>query len=356
VGHALQPGFGREVVAQPGGQHGARGQAGDAGEFDHVLIARLGQHTLELDIGVALQRDGEGRTQLHGRCAQGLHARDVLEAADAAGRDQGHLALKTRGAQEGQCLRNDVLEIETGVLQVGDLRRTQVPAGQARMLDHDGIGHALLAFPLAHHELHATRVGQDGHQQGLRVVAGQVGQVERQTRANHHRVDAALEGPRHGMAVFADRAHHVDGEQAAIAGECTRRADFARQRLEVGFIDGPLGGCRRRSAGGQFAGLFHQVGIEAPQVDRRDRAHRPQRGHAAGQAVRRDADAHAALNDGQEAAATQRQGREAARSGPVDEVAGRDACPVGCGRRCQGGCGTAHEGSFRTATRLKIQT
>lgn len=133
---------------------------------------RLREHTLEFGVRVALQRHRERRAELNAGRAEGLQAGDVFETADAARRDQRHLALDTRRAQEPDDLRNDVLEVESRVVQVGHFRRPEVPAGQARVFDHERIGQPLLALPFAHHELHAARVGQDRHQQGRRVVLG----------------------------------------------------------------------------------------------------------------------------------------------------------------------------------------
>jgi hypothetical protein len=59
-----------------------------------------------------------------------LHARDVLEAADAAGGDQRHVGFQARRTQEFERLRDDVLELEARVVQILDLGRAQVPAGQ----------------------------------------------------------------------------------------------------------------------------------------------------------------------------------------------------------------------------------
>ena len=138
-------------------------------------------------------RHRERRAQLHRRRAQRLHARDVLAAADAAGGDERDLALDARRAQEGQRLRDHVLEFEARVVQVGDARRAQVAAGQPRVLDDDGVGQALLAFPLLHDELHAASVAEDRDQRRARVVLRQVGQVQRQAGAHHHGVDAGFQ-------------------------------------------------------------------------------------------------------------------------------------------------------------------
>ena len=172
--------------------------------------------------------------------------------ADAAGGDQRNLLLDAGRLEELARLRDDVLEVEARVVQVGDLRGTQVAAGQARVLDDDGVGQALLALPLLHDQLHAARVGQDGDKGGLRVVLRQVGQVQRQAGAHHHGVDAGFQRGGDRVRVFAHRAHDVDGQQAHALGEFACGADLAPQRFQVGGIDGHLG----RIAGLQVAGLL----------------------------------------------------------------------------------------------------
>lgn len=63
----LQPGvLDLQVGTQPGRAHRARGQAGDTGELDHVLVLGRGQHLLELFARIAFFADGEGRAQRAG--------------------------------------------------------------------------------------------------------------------------------------------------------------------------------------------------------------------------------------------------------------------------------------------------
>jgi len=109
------------------------------------------------------------------------------------------------------------------------------------------------------------------------------------------------------VGVFADGAHDVDGQQAASLGQLPRSADFAAQGFQIGGIDAFLGAL----SGEQVPGLFHQVGVMAAQIDRGNGAYAAQRGHAAGQPVGGDADAHAALNNGQQGSPAQAQGAQA---------------------------------------------
>ena len=304
----LQARLGRQVVGQPRRAHRARRQAGDADELDQVFVARLRQHLLEARVGIALVGGDEGRAELRRRGAECLHPGDVFEAADAPGGNQRHLALEAGAAQEGQRLWNHVFEIEARVAEISHLGRSEVAAGPARVLDDDRVGHALLALPLLHHQGHAAGVGQDRDQRGAWVLARQIGQVQRQAGADHHRVDAGLQRAGDRGCVLLDRAHHVDRQQPAALRQCPRGGDFATQGFEVGGVDRLLG----RRADAQVAGALHQVGVMPAQIDRRDRAHRALCGNTARQAVRRHAHAHAALHDGQQLAPGQAQRAQAA--------------------------------------------
>ena len=95
VSTGLQPRRHAEVLLEPGRAHRARRQPGDAGELDQVLGLRLGQHLLEHRVGIAFVGGDEGCAELGRGRAERLQARDVLEAADAAGGDDRHLAFDT---------------------------------------------------------------------------------------------------------------------------------------------------------------------------------------------------------------------------------------------------------------------
>ena len=197
--------------------------------------------------------------------------------------------------------------------------------GQARVFDDDGVGQALLAFPFLHDQRDATRVAEDGDEGGARVVLRQVRQVQRQAGADHDGVDAGFQRALHRSRVGADRAHHIDGQEAVAATDLPRGRDLAVYRFQVGGVYGLLGG----RAHAQAAGAGHQIGMVAAQVDAADGAHGAQRGHAARQAVRRDAHAHAALHHRQQAAALQLQpaqaagGQQGGQTAVVRGVAGR---------------------------------
>jgi hypothetical protein len=57
------------------------------------IVARVGEHVLEVFMGIAFLRHGEGRAQLHRGRAQALQSRDIRARADTAGRDQRYMAF-----------------------------------------------------------------------------------------------------------------------------------------------------------------------------------------------------------------------------------------------------------------------
>lgn len=182
---------------------------------------------------IAFERDGEGRAELHRRRAQVLQAADVGQRADAAGGDH-RRRLDAGGTQHRECLRHRALEIAAWVVQVLDEGRTEVAAGMRRMLEHDRVRHALLALPFAHDELHAACIRENRQQRDVRVIGGEVGQVEGQAGADDDGVDAAFYRTPQVGRVFADRAHHVHRQRAAVAGDLAGAADLAVEGLEVG--------------------------------------------------------------------------------------------------------------------------
>ena len=163
-----------------------------------------------------------------GRAQRLQRARCPRMAADAAGGDQRDLALDAGRAQEGQRLRDDVLEIEARVVQVGDPGRAEVAAGQPRVLDDDGIGQALLALPLAAPAAarRARRTGSGPARRAGGPAPGRAGPAAGRRRPPPRRCRIPAPACTDGRVV-AHRAHHVDGQQAAPAGQLARGADLA---------------------------------------------------------------------------------------------------------------------------------
>jgi hypothetical protein len=245
----------------------------------------------------------ERRAKLHRGSAQAENRAHFLVAVDSAGGDEGDaLALQPQLPEARQHRRDRGLDVEARTEHIGLVGRAEMPARVARMLQHDRIRQAFLAHPLAQQQAHAARVGQDGNQRDLPEARGELRQVERQSRAHHHRLRAALAGLAHVVRVLRDRAHHVHRDQAAALRERERRAHLPVERLEVGGVD--------RALVARAAGALHEVGMQAAQVDARDGADGPEARHAAGEPVRGHADAHAALDDRQQPPAADREVRQ----------------------------------------------
>src|SRR5262249_31091432 len=99
----------------------------------------------------------------------------------------------------------------------------------------------------------------------------------------------------HVVRVLRHGAHHVHGDHAASLRDGERRADLAVERDQVRLPDrGPIAA---------LAGRRHEAGMVTPEIDARDGAEGAEPGDRAGETVRRDPDAHAALHDRQQAIA-----------------------------------------------------
>jgi len=296
VGALLQHGQDAQVFVQPGRAHRARGQPGHADEFHDVLRLGLRQDALEHFGRVAFFGHRKGGAQLHTGRTQRLQPHDVGMAVDAAGGNQRDVSFVARLLEKLAHLRNHHFEVKTAILQVGHLGRAQVPAGQARVLDHDGVGQTAFLFPFAHQQLHATGVRQDGDECHLGVLAGQLGQIQRQASAHHQRVGAALQRLLHIGLVGAQRLHHVHRDRALALRSRARAADFAVERDQVGGVDQ----IARIGFLVQVLCLRHQVCMAPAQIDGGDGAHATQPGHGRSQSGSGNAHTHAALHDGQQ--------------------------------------------------------
>ena len=200
-------------------------------------------------------------------CTERDQLADLGRAVDAAGADDGDILVgDAKGLVSSQHARHGGGEIEAGITHVFWAGSAEVAAGEARMLDHDGVGQAVLAHPFLEQQRHAAGVGEDRDQRHVGEVGGQVRQIQRQAGPHHHRVGAVLAGTAHAIGVLGDRAHHVDGNRPAPVGNLLRQADLSGQGRQVGGLDaGPV----TAAPGGG-----HQVWMEAPQVDAGDGAHR----------------------------------------------------------------------------------
>jgi hypothetical protein len=246
-------------------------------------------------VRVALPGDGEGRAHLHAVGAVGQPVAHLLVAAHAAGHDEPRGVLaQLEFFEQLVAVGQHALEVEAFVVEVVQARGAQVAAGMAGMLDHHGVGQPAFLHPLLQHCGHAARFRQDGNQRDLGKIRGHLGQVQRQARAHHDGLGAALAGLAHQGGVVPHGLHDVHRDQAAALRRVQRGAHFAVQRFQVGAVD-------EVSVMAPF-GLFEQIGVVMAQIDAGNGAHGVLAGDGAGQAMGGYADAHAALDDGQQVA------------------------------------------------------
>ena len=160
------------------------------------------------------------------------------------------------------------------------------------MFDDHGVGQLAFFHPLFQHDGHAARFRQDRHQRNLGKVGRHFGQVHGQPGAHHDGLRAAFAGLAHQRRVAAHGLHDIHRDQAAPLRGVQRGAHFAVQRDQVGAVDGV--------AVIAFVGLIEQIRVVMAQIDAGDGAYRVLAGNGAGQTVSGHADAHAALDDGQQ--------------------------------------------------------
>ena len=308
----LQPFLQAQVLVEPRRAHGARRQAGDAGELHDVLGARAGQHLLERQVGVSLLGDREGRAQLDGRSAQRLQPADVFRLPMPPAAISGIRPSSPAALQELPHFGQHHVEIEAPVAAGRPTcARAQVAAGQAR--DARSRWHRAAApssptcartscTPRA-----SERMGMSATSGCSRARSGRSSGKPAPTTSASTPLSSACRtyvsySPTARMTFTAIRP--------APPGIARARRNSRSSASQVGGVDPRLG----RFAG-QVVGALHQVRMQAPQVDGGDRADAAERGDGAGQAAGGDADAHAALHDGQQFMPAQPPGFQAALTG-----------------------------------------
>ena len=161
---------------------------------------RFGQHALELGVRVALLGHRERGAELHRRGTERRAARTTCSwRIDAAGGDQRNaLALDRRARATAPRRLEHRLEVKARVVDLLDAasrRGARRHSADARSRSHRAAGFLRIHFfsTIAI----AARVGQDRNQRDIGKTRRHLRQVERQPRAHHHRVRAALAGLAH---------------------------------------------------------------------------------------------------------------------------------------------------------------
>ncbi len=187
-------------------------------------------------MGIALLGYSEGGADLDAAGPLAEQFLDLGEGVDAAGgqqRDRVDLELLEHLGDLGQ----HTLEVEAGVANIFRLGCAKVATGVARVFQHDGIGQHALAQPALEHGAHSTLLGEDRDQLHFGIVLGQLGQLEGQSGAHDDGIGAALAGLFDQFRVAVHGAHHVDRDETLGAGDLARRLDLAIQGFHVGVVD-----------------------------------------------------------------------------------------------------------------------
>ena len=219
---------------------------------------------------------------------------------DAARSDQRDLfAFDLLLAEGKRHLVDHPIKLEARIVKFLDARRTQMSPGVPWMLDDNRIRHPVLAQPATQHDRHAARIRQDRDQCDIGKVGAHLRQVERQAGAHDDGIGSGFARLAHQCGVLIHRLHHVDGNRTATAGLFLRETNLAIEGDQVQPV--------QHGAVAHVLALGHQVGVVMPQVDRGNCAERVFTRHGGNKPVRRYADAHAALDNGQEIAPPQMQ-------------------------------------------------
>ena len=237
---------------------------------------------LELPGGVALLGGHEARPHLYAVGPQLHDAVDVLARVDAAAgddRDVAALVCRLKGAHLGHNLRHELLEGVVFVFELFGLV-AQV-ASRLGTLDHNRVGQvAVLREPLAAEQSGGACRRDDGDQLGPRPLGEERGEVERQPRTREDDVGLLGNGRADHVGEVRHGHHDVDADDAARP--LARLAQLLLQPPDAGL-----------------AVILRIVVVDGSQSGRRDDADASLLGNGRGEARERNADAHAALYDGQ---------------------------------------------------------
>src|SRR5690606_27455145 len=241
LGNALQLFLVLEVVVEPGRAHGPCGQTRHTHEGDDVFGLGFGKHPFEIDVGVALFADRKGGAHLHRAGAQRNEFLELFVTMNATSSNERDVLVF-----DAQLLEELLRAFEHGgegirwVIDTVGRGRAQVTTRETRILDDDGVGQAILAHPFFEDDGNAAYVGQNGNDGSLGVVAGELGQVQRQTGAHHNGVGPGFARLAYVAGVFLDGLHDIDRNGAVAPRKLTRRFDFPVECNEVDFVDKPF--------------------------------------------------------------------------------------------------------------------
>ena len=270
IGRAFQ-----EVVAD-----GPTGHAYRALDDDHVFFDGVDIALLEARVGVAFVGGHEAGSHLDAGRSQSDHAVDVGAVVDAAGGDDGNgLAVRCSvGGNAGDDLGDEFFQDEVGVVDLLGLE-AQMAAGHGA-LHHEGVrGAVKMGQPFLAQNDGGPGRGDDGHELGPGPFGQVAGQFEGQAGAGEDGVHVFPDGCFDQIREIGHGHHDVDAERPGSDG--AGGAYFPGKGPVVGLD--VIGGKIR---------LVHA------DAGGRDDAATTGCGHGGSQPGKRDADTHAALNDG----------------------------------------------------------
>ena len=169
--------------------------------------------------------------------------------------------------------------------------RAQMSTCVTRIFNHDGVWQTIFAHPFFQYQRDTAHVGQNRNQRNFGGVCGQFRQVQRQTCTHNYCVDAAGTGLAHRRCIFGYSAHDINGQHAIAIGQRACRFDFAIQCNHVDAVDQFLVA--------RTVCLRHQIWVMAAQIDAGNGPDCAEFCYGTRQSVRRDTNAHAALDDRQ---------------------------------------------------------
>ena len=114
--------------------------------------------------------------------------------ANTTRRNNRYLVFKPQFAQYRKGFRDDNFKIEPGIVKIADRRCTQVAPGITRMLDDNGGRQPVRPCPFFKNNFDAAGIRQNRNQCDIRVIGCQVGEIQRQTRADDQCFSTLLEG------------------------------------------------------------------------------------------------------------------------------------------------------------------
>ena len=166
-----------------------------------------------------------------------MQSDDVFPALNATCGYQWNIAFVTSAFEKFAHLGNNVFKIEACIVQVTDSGSAQVTSSQFWVFNDYRIRQAAAFFPFFYQQLYATRIRQNRDQCSCRVIFGQIGQIQWQTRTYYQRIDFGLQRGFDEFGVSTHGLHDVDGNQSTALGNLACTVNFPSQGGHVGGID-----------------------------------------------------------------------------------------------------------------------